>query len=68
MYEDFKIGDQSDMTLDNIQPDTITFNADNYVVEKRMANIIYNTPLFIEQFHTLIFTIDGQEYRYERKG
>lgn len=48
-------------------PDTLTFNCDKYRVERRQAEIIYNEPLFIEQFHTLIFNINGERIVFERK-
>ncbi len=50
----------------NCEPTDIVFNADDFKVEKRKATVIYNEPLFIQQYHTLIFNIDGKEYRFER--
>ena len=47
--------------------DAITFTCNNYRVEKRQAEITYDEPLFIEQYHTLVFLIDGKEHRFERK-
>jgi len=48
-------------------PDTLTFTADDYSLEKRQATIVYKEKMFVQQFHTLIFKIDGQEYKFVRK-
>jgi len=52
--------------LENIQPDTLTFECNNYRVQKRQAEITYDEPLFIEQFHTLVFNIHGERIVFER--
>jgi len=50
-----------------LPPNTLSFDCDDFVVSKRKAEITYKEPLFIQQMHTLIFNIDGKEYRFERK-
>lgn len=52
--------------IDNVAPpNVITFEADDYKVTKRTATITYTESLFLEQYHTLIFKIDGKEYVFE---
>jgi len=52
--------------IQNISPpNVLTFDADDYKVTKRSATITYKESLFIEQYHTLIFKIDGKEYVFE---
>ena len=60
----FVVDDPSMIEL-KTQPNVLTFDADDYKVTKRSATIMYKEPLLIQQYHTLIFKIDGKEYVLE---
>lgn len=61
----FVVDDTRILTNIPPSPNVITFDADDYKVTKRTATITYQKPLFLQQYHTLIFKIDGQEYKFE---
>ena len=56
----------SDWTLNPNKKQWLTFFADDFTVEKRIATIVYKQSFFPQQYHTIVFNIEGKEYRFER--
>ena len=63
---DFEFNPSKTFSLNPDKKSWITFSADDFTVEKRVANIVYKQGFYPQQYHTIVFNIEGKEYKFER--